>query len=121
MSNPWKILGVHRMSTDEEIASAYKTLAQSHHPDRGGRAANFAKINEAYKAIKDKRARRVFIESLYMEDRCYACQGRGVHWKSKGLTEKIYTACSVCDGSGFSTLTDDDDNLTEETDDVIEL
>lgn len=115
--NPYALLGVHTKSTDEDIASAYKTLARLCHPDRGGDAAKFAALAEAYAAIKDKKARRRFEESLYMEDKCYACQGRGVTWKSKGLHEKIYTACGVCGGSGYSSL----DNETEEEEDELTI
>lgn len=116
--NPFKILGVHRMSTDEEIASAYKVLAQTYHPDRGGDARKFNVVNEAYRAIKDKKSRRRFLESLYMDDKCYACQGRGVTWKSKGLTEKVYQACPTCGGAGYKIT---EYETLEEEDDVIKL
>ena len=119
--NPYKTLGVHKRSTDEDIAKAYKTLAQLAHPDRGGSAEKFAYINECYQAIKDKKARRRFEESLYMEDKCFKCQGRGVHWESKGFSEKVYHACDVCHGSGWSSLIDDEPTNEKESSDVIEL
>lgn len=115
--NPYKTLGAHKKSSDEDIEKAYKSLVKQHHPDRGGDVAKFTYIKECYEAIKDKTARRKFDESLYMEDRCVVCQGRGVTWQSKGLAGKIYSACNHCHGSGWSSL--EDDTEEEEEDDTV--
>lgn len=54
----YKILGVGRTATEDEIKKAYRKLAHQHHPDKqGGNEAKFKEINEAYQVLsnKDKR------------------------------------------------------------------
>lgn len=59
----YKILGVDRKASDEEIKRAYRKLALKYHPDRnrGDKQAEerFKEINEAYQVLSDpeKRAR----------------------------------------------------------------
>ena len=47
----YKILGVARNATEEEIKKAYRKLAMTHHPDRGGDEEAFKKIKEAYEKL----------------------------------------------------------------------
>jgi DnaJ-class molecular chaperone len=49
----YSILGVAKTASSEEIKTAYKKLAMTHHPDRGGDTNFFAQINEAYQVLKD--------------------------------------------------------------------
>lgn len=51
-------LGVSNDATAEEIKSAYKKLAQQHHPDRGGNKDIFLKIQEAYDALSTSERRQ---------------------------------------------------------------
>lgn len=41
-------LGLSARATAAEVKAAYRRLAKEHHPDRGGDAAAFRRINEAY-------------------------------------------------------------------------
>lgn len=45
----WDILGVPINSTEEQVTVAYRTKAKTLHPDVGGDADAFAKLNEAYR------------------------------------------------------------------------
>lgn len=49
----YQILGVGRNANKEEIKKAYKEYARKHHPDKGGDAELFKKINEAYRVLGD--------------------------------------------------------------------
>lgn len=54
----YKILGVSKNATDDEIKKAYRKLAHQHHPDKeGGDEAKFKEINEAYQVLSDKQKR----------------------------------------------------------------
>jgi len=50
----YKILGVPRGSSQEDIKAAYRKLARQHHPDSGGNAEEFKKVSEAYETLKDE-------------------------------------------------------------------
>lgn len=45
----WAVLGVSQDATQTEVDSAYKKLRSEHHPDKGGGAQEFQRIQDAYK------------------------------------------------------------------------
>ncbi|MEK7077057.1 MAG: DnaJ domain-containing protein [Patescibacteria group bacterium] len=54
----YKILGVSRSASDEDIKKAFRRLAHQHHPDKsGGSADKFKEVNEAYQVLSDKKKR----------------------------------------------------------------
>jgi curved DNA-binding protein len=56
----YKILGVNRNSSDDEIKKAYRSLAMSHHPDRGGDEVKFKEISNAYDVLSDPQKRKMY-------------------------------------------------------------
>jgi len=57
MKDYYKILGVSRDASEEEIKKAYRKLAHKYHPDKGGDPEKFKEINEAYQVLSDKEKR----------------------------------------------------------------
>lgn len=57
MDDYYEILGLSRNASRDEIKRAYKELARRHHPDKGGDADLFKKINEAYGVLSDENLR----------------------------------------------------------------
>ncbi len=54
----YKILGVDKKSSKEEIKKAFRTLAHKYHPDKkGGDEAKFKEVNEAYGILSDDKKR----------------------------------------------------------------
>ncbi len=54
----YKILGVDKNASPEEIKKAYYKLAHQYHPDKeGGDEAKFKEINEAYQVLSNKEKR----------------------------------------------------------------
>ena len=57
--DPYEVLGVSSMASDEEIRSAYRRLAQLHHPDHNGgsleAARRFQQVQDAYVEIVRRR------------------------------------------------------------------
>ena len=56
----YKVLGVGEDADEQEIKKAYRKLSLRHHPDRGGNAEEFKKINEAYSTLGDKTKRQQY-------------------------------------------------------------
>jgi hypothetical protein len=57
--DPYQVLGVPRDASDEELRSAYRRLAQLHHPDHNGgslaAARRFEEVQDAYAEIVRRR------------------------------------------------------------------
>ena len=60
MSDYYKILGVNKSSTQDEIKKAFRKKAVEHHPDKGGNEATFKQINEAYNTLSDNNKRQMY-------------------------------------------------------------
>lgn len=58
--DPYRILGIEKNASEEEIKTAYRKLAKCHHPDKGGDAKKFLKINDAHKLLSTPEVRRIY-------------------------------------------------------------
>ena len=67
-SDPYKVLGIERTATDEEVRKAYRRMAMRYHPDKveslgeemkKNATEQFRAINEAYETIKSERKKAV--------------------------------------------------------------
>lgn len=51
----WTVLGVPPDARPDEIDAAFRRLARIHHPDKGGDAATFRQVSEAYRQAREQR------------------------------------------------------------------
>ena len=58
----YKILGVEKTATKDDIRKAYKKLIRTEHPDKGGNKEKFQKIQLAYETLSDEEKRKVYDE-----------------------------------------------------------
>src|SRR3954471_2601623 len=57
----YKILGVEKSATEDDIKKAFRKLAHQYHPDKkGGDEARFKEVNEAYGVLSDKTKRQQY-------------------------------------------------------------
>jgi len=56
----YDILKVQSNATTIEIKKAYRRLALSHHPDKGGNEEEFKRITEAYEVLSDNKKRKEY-------------------------------------------------------------
>jgi len=102
----YKILGVSKAATPEEIKLAHRKLAMQNHPDLQGmdskKADAMADFNVAYNVLKDPKRRKEYDKQLLLHNKpCSKCKGAGVTMKQKGFSKKIAEVCTACDGGGI--------------------
>ena len=56
----YDILNVPRQADDNEIRKQYRKLCLTNHPDKGGNAENFQKIQKAYEVLSDEKRRKLY-------------------------------------------------------------
>jgi curved DNA-binding protein CbpA len=68
MRTHYEILGVKEDASAREINAAFRRLVKKHHPDKGGDAATFQRVTEAYNVLKNKGAREAYDFEHKFED-----------------------------------------------------
>lgn len=100
--NPWKILGVNRAMSTDDIHAAYIKLARRYHPDVSQDKQQFSVITGAYALLKDKEETKAFIAQLKaIGTECAVCKGQGATYKQCGLISRHTYTCENCEGSGI--------------------
>ncbi len=56
----YAVLGVSKTAGEDEIKRAFRKKAHELHPDKGGDAEKFKKLNEAYQVLSDTEKRRQY-------------------------------------------------------------
>lgn len=65
MIDPYDILGVAHDATDDQIKLAYRRQAKETHPDSGGDAVSFDRVQKSYDLLTDPVRRKGFDETGY--------------------------------------------------------
>jgi len=71
----YKILGISRTASEDDIKKAYRKLALKYHPDKNkapGAEERFKEVAEAYEVLSDKRKRDIFDQ--YGEEGLKVCR-----------------------------------------------
>lgn len=114
MRNYYKALEVTPSADSEAIKSAYRRLAKSQHPDRGGTAAGFQSLNEAYELLSNpaKRAdydqRRAAWAALERAILCPGCGEANRHARNPPRGKQ-----ALCGGCGHP-LSDAEETLRKQ-------
>ena len=70
MSDPYKVLGIERTATDEEVKKAYRTLSRKYHPDANINNPNKDKAEEMFKLVQE-----AYEQIMYERQHPYASSG----------------------------------------------
>lgn len=100
--NAYKVLGVHRGSSDEEIKAAFREACGRLHPDReNGNAEGFMEVTAAYHDVKNENKRAALADLMaFTANKCGTCDGKG--FKKKLVKRKpVMSACDDCGGCGY--------------------
>jgi len=73
-----------------KIKRVFREIILLHHPDKGGDAAKFQEIREAFNRLN---------KYLTTPQRCKFCEGTGKEEIQKGF-KTFYIICKVCRGEG---------------------
>ncbi len=93
----YKIFGIDKNASQEDIKKTFRKLAHEHHPDKvGGNEAKFKEINEAYQVLGNPEKRKQYDQfgSTFEDQGGF---GGGIHWE-----DFMRQARGSGNGNGFS-------------------
>ena len=90
MSDPYKVLGIERNATEEEIKKAYRTLSKKYHPDANINNPNKEKAEEMFKLVQE-----AYQQIIYERQHPYSTSGSSTG-SGQGPASSTYS------GGGYS-------------------
>jgi len=75
--NLYSILGVSKDADDNEIKKQYRKLCLTNHPDKGGKAEEFQKIQKAYEILSDTEKRQIYDMTGSTDEQGMGMNGNG--------------------------------------------
>jgi len=97
----YKILGVDKVASKDEVKKAFRKLAHKHHPDKGnGDAVKFKEINEAYQVLSNDQKRQQYDQfgssGPFGYDGSRASNGAGGgNWQGFGGGQQGYQSANI--------------------------
>lgn len=88
----YKILGLTRSATDDDIKKAYRKLALKYHPDKNktpGADEKFKEVAEAYEVLSDKKKRDIY--DAHGEEGLKGGMGSGMNSGTTGTGSNFYS------------------------------
>lgn len=79
--NLYEILGISKSADENEIRKAYKKLCLTNHPDKGGSAEEFQKIQKAYEILSDSNKRSIYDQTGMTDEN----EMQGMHGMNGGV------------------------------------
>ncbi len=77
----YKILGIEKSASTDDVKKAFKKAAMQHHPDRpGGNEDKFKEINEAYQVLSDAEKRKRY-DQFGSDFEQQGGFGQGMNWE----------------------------------------
>ena len=79
MSDPYKVLGIPRDASDDEVKKAYRQLSRKYHPDANVNNPDKDKAEEMFKLVQ-----QAYQQVMYERQHPYAGAGAGYGGGSQG-------------------------------------
>jgi molecular chaperone DnaJ len=105
MSDPYRVLGVSPTASDDEIKSAYRTLAKKYHPDNYANSplADLAsekmkEVNEAYDQIVNERKNRASGGTYARQGQSYSGSAEYLDVRNLIVAGRLADAEQILDG-----------------------
>ncbi len=97
----YKVLGISKDSSPEDIKKAYRKLALKYHPDKGGDQEKFKEVNEAYQILSNPNKKSQYDQFGSTDQRFGGGQGGYSGYGSQGFGfEDIFSQGSGESSSG---------------------
>lgn len=89
---PQQLFGLTKYFTQDDLKKRYNHLVQIHHPDKGGDADMFVRIQEAYNVLKNLPVRKeTIILSFYTTDKeLVDILGKNVILEYEGISFEVF-------------------------------
>lgn len=90
--------------TPEKLKLLYREAAKATHPDAGGKAEDFARVDWAKCALEAWLAKAEPAPIAHTRENCPNCHGKGYFMMRKGFSGGLRKQCHRCRGTGDANL-----------------